>query len=56
MWNFLSETLDQWKVLDKTRVLMSDSAANMLKMLEFAPPDMDMDSVFEPHPQHNCSG
>ena len=41
MWNFLSETLDQWKVLDKTRVLMSDSAANMLKMLEFAPPDMD---------------
>ena len=42
MWNHLAETLQDWKVLDKTKVLISDSASNMLKMLEFAPPDVDL--------------
>ena len=42
MWNHLSEKLEDWKVLDKTKVLISDSASNMLKMLEFAPPDVEL--------------
>ena len=42
MWTHLSESLQEWKVLDKTKILISDSAANMIKMLEFAPPDVDL--------------
>ena len=42
MWAHLSDTLHDWKVLDKTKILISDSAANMIKMLEFAPPDVDL--------------
>ena len=35
--NWLEEKLERWKVLDKTNVTVSDTAANMIKMMEFLP-------------------
>ena len=42
--NWLEEKLASWKVLDKTNVVVSDSASNMLKMMEFLPNDMEHNS------------
>ena len=38
--NWLEEKLGSWKVLDKTTVVVSDTASNMLKMMEYLPNDM----------------
>jgi hypothetical protein len=38
--NWLEEKLSTWKVLDKTTVVVSDTASNMLRMMEFLPNDM----------------
>ena len=35
--NWLEEKLEKWKVLDKVTVTVSDTAANMIKMMEFLP-------------------
>ena len=35
--NWLEEKLEKWKVLDKTTVTVSDTAANMLRMMRFLP-------------------
>ena len=35
--DWLENKLEQWKVLDKTTVTVSDTAANMIKMFEFLP-------------------
>ena len=35
--NWLEEKLEKWKVLDKVTVTVSDTASNMLKMMEFLP-------------------
>ena len=37
---FLEEKLDSWKALDKCNVIVSDSASNMIKLMEFMPPRM----------------
>ena len=39
--NWLEEKLGTWKVLDKTTVVVSDTAANMLCMMNFLPNDME---------------
>ena len=33
--------LESWKVIDKTTVCVSDTAANMLKMMEYLPNNME---------------
>ena len=37
---WLEEKLEEWKVLDKTTVVVSDSAANMLKIMDFLDPSI----------------
>ena len=37
---WLEDKLEKWKVLDKTTVTVSDTAANMIKMMEFLPAHM----------------
>ena len=39
--NWLEEKLGTWKVLDKTTVVVSDTASNMLRMMDFLPNDME---------------
>ena len=39
--NWLEDKLGTWQVLDKTTVVISDTASNMLKMMEFLPNDME---------------
>lgn len=38
---WLDSKLTSWKVLDKTTVVISDTASNMLKCMEFLPNDME---------------
>ena len=40
--NWLEQKLERWKVLDKTTVVISDSAANMVHMMDFLPDHMEM--------------
>ena len=42
--NWLEEKLGKWGVLDKTTVVVSDTAANMLKMMDYLPNDMEHNS------------
>ena len=37
----MEDKLGTWQVLDKTTVVISDTASNMLKMMEFLPNDME---------------
>ena len=39
--DWLDTKLTSWKVLDKTTVVISDTASNMLKCMEFLPNDME---------------
>ena len=41
MGHWLDTKLSSWKVLDKTTVCVSDTAANMIKMMEYLPNDME---------------
>ena len=41
MGNWLDMKLESWKVIDKTTVCVSDTAANMLKMMEYLPNNME---------------
>ena len=41
MSNWLEQKLEHWRVLEKTRVFVSDSAANMLKMMEYLPDNIE---------------
>lgn len=37
----MEEKLGTWKVLDKTTVVVSDTASNMLRMMDFLPNEME---------------
>ena len=39
--NWLEDKLGTWKVLDKTTVVVSDTASNMLRMMDFLPNEME---------------
>ena len=41
----LTEVLEEWKVLDKTHVMISDSASNMRKILDYLPLELDVSLV-----------
>lgn len=41
MGNWLDMKLESWKVIDKTTVCVSDTASNMLKMMEYLPNSME---------------
>ena len=47
---FLEEKLESWQVFDKVDVIISDSAANMLKLMDFLPED-DSCQLPESYPQ-----
>ena len=41
MGNWLDMKLESWKIIDKTTVCVSDTASNMLKMMEYLPNSME---------------